>query len=99
MGEHAMRRPARALLLVAGFAALAPARQPTSAGAAQPASGRAGTVVLAGAMPEPDLIALSVMSAGAQPDADFLLDTPRAEAVVKPFLDRLRPAAVAPVGS
>jgi hypothetical protein len=64
--------------------------------AAQPP--RAGAVVLAGAMPEPDLVALSVATAAALPDADFLLDTPRAETTVKQFLDRLRPAAVTPVG-
>jgi hypothetical protein len=64
---------------------------------AQPAE-RSGTVVLAGAMPDPDLIALSVMTAAAMPDADFLLDSPRAETVVRQFLDRRRPEHMIPVG-
>ncbi len=99
------RRSARGLLfclLLLGTAMVALLPQPrTVVRAAQPAAppARAGTVVLAGAMPEPDLIALGVMTAGAQPDADFLLDSGRAEAVVKPFLDRLNPAAVVPVGA
>ena len=64
--------------------------------AAQPAApARTGAVVLAGAMPEPDLVALGVMTAAALPDADFLLDSPHAEPAVKEFLTRLRPAAVA----
>src|SRR5262249_27116557 len=58
-----------------------------------------GTVVIAGAMPEPDLIALGVATAAAVPDADFLLDTPRAKAIVRQFLDRLRPEKVVPVGA
>src|SRR5205809_420979 len=61
---------------------------------AAPAPARAGAVVLAGGMPEPDLVALSVATAAALPDADFLLDTPRAETTVRQFLDRLRPATV-----
>ena len=100
-----MRRlSARGLLLclpLAGLASVALIPQPEAAGRSAPPAApvRAGTVVLAGAMPEPDLIALGVMTAGAQPDADFVLDTGRAEAVVKPFLDRLNPATVTPVGA
>ncbi len=66
----------------------------------QPATtARVGTVILAGGMSEPDLIALSVAAAAAQPDADFVIDSNRAEAIVKPFLDRLKPATVTPVGT
>jgi len=60
---------------------------------------RVGTVILAGGMPEPELIALSVAAGTAQPDADFVLDSTRAETIIKPFLDRLKPATVIPVGS
>jgi hypothetical protein len=50
-------------------------------------------------MAEPDLVALSVMTAAAMPEVDFLLDSDRAEVVVKPFLARLQPATVIPVGA
>jgi hypothetical protein len=97
-----MPRRARGPLLVvllAGFGALALVSRHPSTGPAAAPEARAGSVVLAGAMPEPDLVALGVMTAAAMPDADFLLDSDRAESVVKPFLDRLRPATVTPVGS
>jgi hypothetical protein len=86
-------------LVLAGGVAAGLVRTPEVGQSAPPPPERSGTVVLAGAMPEPDLIALSVATAAALPDADFLLDSPRAEAVVKPFLDRLRPATVMPVGT
>jgi hypothetical protein len=87
------------LLPLAALVASVPESPPRQVFAAQPAApARAGAVVLAGAMPEPNLVALSVMCAGAQPDADFLLDGERADVIVKPFLDRLRPASVTPVG-
>ncbi|WP_439621047.1 hypothetical protein [Gemmata sp.] len=93
-----MRVVACLLLLLAIGATVT--RTPAQPPAPQPpVPPRGGTVVLAGEMPEPDLIALGVAVAAAQPDADFLLDTPRAGAIVKPFLDRLKPAAVIPVGA
>ncbi len=98
-----MRRPSpRGILfwpLLGGAIAVGFVPTPSAAPAAPPAPDRAGAVVIAGAMPEADLIALSVAAAGATADADFLLDSPRAEVVVRPFLDRLRPAAVTPVGA
>jgi hypothetical protein len=98
-----LRRTAKALfvLLLAGCAAFIPQPRQPDRVAAQPsaAPSRAGAVVLAGGMPEPDLVALSVATAGALPDADFLLDSPRAETVVKQFLERLRPSTVTPVGA
>lgn len=60
---------------------------------------RGGTVIIAGRMPDPDLVALSVMTAAATPDADFLLDTHRAETTIRPFFDRSRPEKVIPVGA
>lgn len=80
-------------VLVTGVAVgLAPAQQP-----AQP-SVRTGTIILAGGMSEPDMIALSV-AAASQGDTDFLLDSPRAETILKQFFDRARPASVIPVGA
>ncbi|MDB5310114.1 MAG: hypothetical protein JWO38_4316 [Gemmataceae bacterium] len=89
-----------ALLMLGGVAALAITRphRPAEGHSASPA-GRAGTVLLAGAMPEPDLIALGVMAAAVTPDADLLIDSPRAETTVRQFLDRLRPERVVPVGT
>ena len=87
-------------LLIGGLAGLV-ATGPDRAADGPPAAlgNRSGTVVLSGGMSDPDLIALSVMTAAATPDADFLLDTPRAETTVRQFLDRLRPERVVPVGS
>jgi hypothetical protein len=66
---------------------------------AQDTPRRSGTVVIAGTMPDPELVALSVMVAAANPDVDFLLDTPRTETTVRQFLDRALPAHVTPVGA
>ncbi|MCE9562452.1 MAG: hypothetical protein K8U57_10405 [Planctomycetes bacterium] len=86
------------LILFTGVVvSLAPA-QPTAVGQPAPPA-RGGNVILAGAMPEQDLIALSVAVAAAQPDADFVLDSNRADVIIKPFLDRLKPASVTPVGT
>lgn len=71
---------------------------PVSSGTTRPTD-RTGTVVLAGRMPDPDLITLSVMAAAATPDADLLLDTTRSESTVRQFLDRLQPGQVVPVGA
>lgn len=85
-----------------GFAVLAGLafvpREPAVSLSAAPVE-RSGAVVIAGNMPEPELVALGVMTATATPDADFLLDTPRAETTVRQFLGRRVPATVIPVGS
>lgn len=43
-------------------------------------------------------VVLAVSVAAASTNAAFLLDTPRAETTIRPFLDRLRPGRVVPVG-
>jgi hypothetical protein len=95
-------RTANGLLLIlftGGVVSLASA-QPAAVGQPNPPTpARASTVILAGGMPEPDLIALSVAVAAAQPDTDFVLDSNRADAIIKPFLDRLKPGTVTPVGT
>ncbi|MBP3955782.1 hypothetical protein J8F10_10855 [Gemmata sp. G18] len=94
-----MRRLSTRALLI-GFATLGTLSHPlTVARAAAPEPARAGAVVLVGTVPDPDLVALGVMVAAAQPDTDFLLDSGRTESIVKPYFDRLRPAAVTPVGT
>src|SRR5437016_7866203 len=82
-----------AVLMTSALTAVAANAQPA------PSGERSGTVVLAGAMADVDLVALSVMVAAATPDADFLLDSPRAETIVRQFLDRRRPDRVIPVGT
>ena len=87
------------LMLLGGVVASTVVRPPRPAETrAAPPAVRSGTVVVAGAMADADLLALAVMTAVAIPDADFLLDTPRAETTVRQFLDRLGPERVQPVG-
>lgn len=50
-------------------------------------------------MTDAELIALSVAVASAQPDADFLLDSPRADITMKPLFDRSKPGKIVPVGA
>jgi hypothetical protein len=57
------------------------------------------TVVMAGGMSNPDLIALSVAVAAALPDADFLMDSPRAETTTRPLFARCKPDRIIPVGA
>lgn len=59
----------------------------------------APTVYLAGELPESDLIALSVATAAGDPDAVLLLDSAFAEATIKPFLKKLKPGRIVPVGA
>ncbi|MFO0801256.1 MAG: C25 family cysteine peptidase [Gemmataceae bacterium] len=59
---------------------------------------RAGSVILAGEMPNPDLMTLSVAAAAFKPDTTFLMDTPKARTSVKLFFDATRPATVQMVG-
>ncbi len=59
---------------------------------------RAGTVILAGEMPNPDLMALTVAAAAFAPDATLLMDTPKARTSVRLYLDAARPATVHLVG-
>ena len=82
-----------ALLVLGGLAALATIRpdSPPEVRAAPPAE-RSGTVVLAGGLSDPEVIALSVMTAAATPEVDFLIDSPKADITVALLLiDRLRP--------
>jgi len=57
------------------------------------------TVVMAGAMTDADLVALSVAVAAALPNADFLIDSPRAEITTKPLFARMKPEKIAPIGT
>jgi hypothetical protein len=91
-----MFRPRYSLLiLAAGLLAFTPR---TDSRAQAPAAQQGTTVILASGLADPDLIALSVNTATGMPDADFLMDTPRAETTLKPFLDRHKPAKMIRVG-
>ena len=57
------------------------------------------TVVMVGGMSDADLVALSAMTASAMPDADFLMDSPRAEITTRPLFDRSKPGKMIPVGT
>ena len=56
-------------------------------------------VIIAGGMSDAELVALSVAVASAQPDADFLLDSVRADITMKPLFDRSKPGKIIPVGT
>ncbi len=56
-------------------------------------------VIIAGGMSDAELVALSVAVASAQPDADFLLDSVRADITTKPLFDRSKPGKIIPVGT
>ena len=67
-----------------------------SARSAPPAS---TAVIIAGGMSDAELVALSVAVASAQPDADFLLDSPRADITTKPLFDRSKPGKLVLIGA
>ena len=91
-----MFRPRYTLLvLVAALVAFVPR---VDSRAQTPTAQQGRTVVLASGLSDPDLIALSVNTATGMPDADFLMDTPRAETTLQPFLNRNKPAKVIRVG-
>ena len=82
-----------ALLIALVFLPEQPISQLVAAPAAPP------TIVIAGSMSNADLVALSVMTASALPDADFLLDSQRADITTKPLFDRSKPGKIIPVGA
>lgn len=91
-----VRRPWVALF-AGGVALLGlPAPRAAAQDAADPP--RTGTVILAGEMPNADLMTLSVAAAAFAPDATFLMDTPKARTSVKLYLDTTLPAKVHLVG-
>lgn len=86
------RRPWVAVLVAAVGVLAVPAPQ-------APAQARqGGTVIMAGEMPNPDLMAVSVAAAAFAPDTPFVVDTPRARTSLRLFLEYLKPAAVKQVG-
>jgi len=92
-----VRRPWASL--IAGALLLgAPAPRAAAQPDADDGPPRAGAVILAGEMPNPDLMALTVAVAAFAPDTTFLMDTPKARTSVKLFLDSTRPAKVQLVG-
>ncbi|HEX4609841.1 MAG TPA: hypothetical protein VH092_16710 [Urbifossiella sp.] len=91
-----VRRPWVALF-AGGLALLGtPAPRAAAQDAADPP--RSGTVILAGEMPNPDLMALSVAAAAFAPDATLVMDTPKARTSLRLFMTSVRPATVHMVG-
>ncbi len=93
-----VRRPWVALF--AGGLALGLTAPPVAAqeAAADQLPPRSGTVILAGEMPNTDLMTLSVAAAAFAPDATFLVDTPKARTSLRLHLMTTRPATVRMVG-
>src|SRR5437763_1396232 len=55
--------------------------------------------LIGGDVAEVDLIAITAGLAGSQHPGVFLLDSPRAETMIKPFLARFRPERIVAVGT